>query len=145
MYYSNTIIMIYLVDGQYNLLEIYDTISCTSAFCCDLHLSFISSTLIYHNHFRPTGYAALAWRTNSGNAWEATEIKLLTYIVGQIMCWEIKDSFHTSQIWRRNRRIDFISAQFFKCHDLSLFSTWLCLIQRLACLFSLLEPQPVAI
>ena len=70
MYYSNTIITIYLVDDQYNLLEIYDTISCTSAACCDLHLSFI--TLIHHTHFRPAGYAA--WKTSPGNACEATEI-----------------------------------------------------------------------
>ena len=70
MYYSNKIIMIYLVDDQYNLLEIYNTISCTSAACCDLHLSFI--TLIYHTHCRPAGYAA--WKISPGNACEATEI-----------------------------------------------------------------------
>ena len=57
--------MIYLVDDQYNLLEIYDTISCTSAACCYLDLSL--STLIYHTHFsRPAGFAA--WTTSPGNA-----------------------------------------------------------------------------
>ena len=70
MYYSNKIIMIHLVDDQYHLLETYNTISCTSAACCDLHLSFI--TLIYHTHCRPAGYAA--WKISSGNACEATEI-----------------------------------------------------------------------
>ena len=141
--YSNTIITIYLADDQYNLLEIYNTISCTSAACCDLHLSFIRSTLIYHNHFRPAGYAA--WRTNSGNAWDATEIWLLTYIVGQIMCWEINDSFHTWQSWRnipRGIEWSIFWAQVFKWNNLSLSSTWSCLIQRLSWVLSRLEPLP---